>query len=367
LINFGIMTLTMESEITYFNEIANRASSVGIECFRFTPSRIDPHTQQVKGKKYNPKEQTWMDDEFPIPTILYDRCFYGDDDHSKQCIPIVSWLKSRDDLSFLGYGLPNKLELYEELKQTILSPYLAPSMAVSDVKEVLEELAKNKKLILKPINGSQGYGIYYVKKSDRTFQVKTEKHKQIISRIFPNEAKFIKWLKQLIQQRSYLHQPFLDLSNNELQPFDIRMLLQKDENGNWMMRGKGIRTGSTGGILSNLSAGGTVIDFETWSATLSKTTKEYICNEIEYIKNNLPLLLEEKFLPLFELGVDIGVSKNGSIWILDVNSKPGRKVVLSTEPDLKETLFLAPLLYGKFLTLSTQKERKNYHAKTLSD
>ena len=37
---------------------------------------------------------------------------------------------------------------------------------------------------------------------------------------------------------------------------------QKDEKGDWTERGKGIRKGNTGGILSNLSAGGSVIDFK---------------------------------------------------------------------------------------------------------
>jgi glutathione synthase/RimK-type ligase-like ATP-grasp enzyme len=365
--NFGIMTLTMDSEAPYFNEIAARATGLGIECFRFIPSKINPLTQLVKGKKYESNKQCWVEDEFPIPSILYDRCFYGEDDHSKQCIPIVSWLKSRDDLTFLGYGLPNKLELYEVLKNSVLSPYLAHSVPATDVKEILRELSNKKKLILKPTNGSRGYGIYYIKKNDKTFHVKTEKQKQIISRIFPNEAKLSQWLKQLIQHHKYLMQPYLELSNSDSQPFDIRILLQKDELGNWIERGKGIRKGNKGGILSNLSAGGTVIDFDTWSSSLPVTHKEFISNELEYILKNLPKLLEEEFMPLFELGIDIGMAKDGSIWILDVNSKPGRKVVLGTAPDLKETLYSAPLLYGRFLTLSNQTERKNYHAKTLSD
>jgi hypothetical protein len=367
LIRFGIMTLTMDSENTYFNEIATRAAAHDMECYRFIPSHIDPLTQLVKGKKYDPIEQNWISSEFPIPTILYDRCFYGDDDHSKQCMPIVSWLKNREDFTFLGYGLPNKLELYEILKESVLSPYLVPSQPVTDEKIVFEELAIKKRLILKPVNGSQGYGIYYINKSNKTFHVKTEKHKQMISRIFPNDVKFGKWLKQLIQHRRYLLQPYLELFNQELQPFDIRMLLQKNAEGKWMERGKGIRKGSTGGILSNLSAGGTVIDFKSWSSNLPITVKEFIKNELDYIKLNLPLLLEEKFLPLFELGVDIGVAKDGSIWILDVNSKPGRKVILSTSPDLQNTLFDAPLLYGKHLTQAHHIERKNFHEKTLSD
>jgi ribosomal protein L24E len=364
-IAFGIMTLNMDSEASYIDDIARYAESCEMECFRFLPSKIEPHTLKVKGKKYNPKTSTWTEAEFPIPSIIYDRCFYGDDEHSKQCIPIVSWLKCRNDLTFLGYGLPNKLELYETLRNSILSAYLPPSQPVTSTDIVLKELKAKKRLILKPINGSQGYGIYYLKKNDKTFHVKTEKQKQIISRVFPNEAKTIQWLKTLIAKRQYLLQPYLELSNDVLQPFDIRILLQKNKHGDWVERGKGVRQGNTGGILSNLSAGGIVYNFADWLMTLPATKREYIRNELEYIITSLPLLLEKEFLPLFELGVDIGIAKDGSIWVLDVNSKPGRKVVLQTQQDLKETLNLAPLLYGKYLSQTAPKERKSYNEKTL--
>lgn len=366
MITLGFMTLSSESENGYLTEIAKRAALQEMECVRFIPSQLHPTTHLVKGKKFDASSECWTESEFPLPTLIYDRCFYGNDEHSKQCMPIVSWLKSREDIQFLGYGLPNKLELHQVLQSSLLAPYLPESKPVTEANTVLTELTKHKKLILKPINGSQGYGIYYVKKNQKTYHVKTEKQKKIISRIFPNEEKLVTWLESLLHQLPYLVQPYLELTNNELQPFDIRLLLQKDQKGTWVERGKGIRTGLTGGILSNLSSGGFVTDFDTWSQTLPPSTKAYIISELDYIQTHLTGLLETEFLPLFELGVDIGIAKNGSLWILDVNSKPGRKVILSTTPDLQETLYLAPILYGKKLSETDGKERKNYYAKTLS-
>ncbi|MEH7012740.1 YheC/YheD family protein [Neobacillus niacini] len=360
---FGIITLNIESEASYIHEIAARSHSCGMECYHFLPSSINPLTKQVQGRRFCATKKSWVDGEFPIPSLIYDRCFYGDDEHSKQCIPIVSWLKSMDDITFLGFGLPNKLELYETLSNSRLSPYLPHSQSIKDCLQVANALYKQKKIIIKPINGSQGYGIYYLKKNNKTIHVKTEKNKKIISRIFPNETKLFQWLQPLINFRPYLLQPYLELSNTSSQPFDIRILLQKDEKGVWVERGKGIRIGNTGGILSNLSAGGSVLDFTSWSST--QASKEYICSELNFITTNLPKILEREILPLFEIGIDIGMAKNGALWILDVNSKPGRKVVLQTEPDLEETLFLAPLLYGKYLTQSDYKERKSYYEKTL--
>lgn len=362
---FGVMTLSMDSEASYIDEIASRAHSYEMECYRFLPSSINPLTHKVHGKKYDSTLQHWVNSEFPIPSLIYDRCFYGDDEHSKQCKPIVSWLKNREDITFLGYGLPNKLELFHTLKNSLLSPYLPLSQSINEINMVLNELNNQKKLIIKPINGSQGYGIYYLKKIEKNFHVKTEKNRKIISRIFPNEVKLTTWLQALIRQRSYLLQPYLELTNSEQRPFDIRILLQKNEQGDWIERGKGVRSGNAGGILSNLHAGGSVIDFDSWSSGLSKAQKEYICDELNFITANLPGCLEKELLPLFEIGLDIGVTKNGALWILDVNSKPGRKVLLKTQPDLKEALYLAPLLYGKYLSIIGTRERKRSHENPL--
>lgn len=366
MITFGIMTLNLESEAGYIHEIAARGQSCGMECFHFLPSNINPLTTQIQGRRFDANQQCWVEDEFPLPSLIYDRCFYGDDEHSKKCIPIVSWLKSREDITFLGFGLPNKLELYETLSNSVLAPYLPHSQAIKDCLQVANALNIQKKIIIKPINGSQGYGIYYLKRNDKTIHVKTEKNKKIISRIFPNETKFFQWLQPLINFRPYLLQPYLELSNSSSQPFDIRILLQKDDQGLWVERGKGIRIGNAGGILSNLSAGGSVIDFASWLSTLSAAAnKEYIAAELNFITKKLPSVLEREILPLFEIGIDIGMAKNGALWILDVNSKPGRKVIMNTQPDLKDTLSLAPLLYGKYLSTNDRKERKSYYEKTL--
>jgi len=360
------MSLHLESEAPYINEIAALAKSYGMECCRFIPSRIHPHTQQVKGMKYDSEANGWMDAEFPVPAILYDRCFYGEDEHSKQCLAIVSWLKKRGDVTFLGYGLPNKLELYDTLKTTKLSPYLPQSQPANDSKAVLKELAAKDRIILKPINGSQGHGIYFLKRSNKTIHVKTEKQNKLVSRIFPNESKFMKWLDSLVTRFPYMMQPYYELYNQNLQPFDIRVLLQKNEQGKWRELGRGIRIGQSGGILSNLSAGGSVISFSEWISSLPPSSADYIKQELHYILTELPKLLEKEFLPLFEIGADIGIAKNGSIWILDINSKPGRKVLLQTHPELAETLYRAPLLYGRYLSQKEQTERKSIYARTLS-
>jgi hypothetical protein len=364
---FGIMTLREDSEQEYFTEIAIQAVALGITCYRFVPSNINQVSNKVTGYIFESTTSLWRQEEFPIPNVLYDRCYYGEDIHSKQCMSIVSWLKERHDIFFLGYGLPNKYELYNVLMHSPLQPYLPYTKLITDSQMIMEELGTNKKIVLKPINGSQGNGIFFIKLTGRSILVKTFNRKQHIHKTFPDEKKFVLWINSLLAKKSYLVQPYLELTNNQLEPFDIRIFLQKEKDGKWAERGRGIRTGHPAGILSNISAGGRIFHFDRWREHLPLNQKEYLELEINNILSKIPIILEMVFLPLFELGIDIGIAKNGSIWILDINSKPGRKVVLETNPEVKNDLYKAPILYSRTLQSFEHRERKRYDAKTLSN
>lgn len=363
---FGIMTLNEQSENNYFTEIAKRGSVLGIVCYRFIPSNIDPITHEVSGSIFDSNLNQWKHGTFAIPNVLYDRCFYSEDTHSKQCKSIVSWLKNRQDVFFLGYGLPNKLELYNVLKQSPLSPYLPSTKLITNSSNVIEELSNYQRIVLKPINGSQGNGIFYIQFGTSSIKVKTYNRNSHIQKEFHDEKTFLYWIEQLINKKEYLLQPYLELTNENDEPFDVRILLQKSDAENWSEQGRGLRIGHPDGILSNLSAGGRIEGFNIWKNRLSFMQREFIETEIEDILLKVPHVLEETFLPLFELGLDIGITKFGSIWILDINSKPGRKVILETNKENIDRLYNAPILYGKTILSRENIERKRYDAKTLS-
>ncbi|WNS76744.1 YheC/YheD family protein [Bacillus sp. DTU_2020_1000418_1_SI_GHA_SEK_038] len=362
MLSFGLMTLQTSNEKHYFNEIAKRAHELEMACYRFVPSNINPISEKVSGDYFNPDTNEWEACEFPLPKVLYDRCFYKEDPHSKRCKAIVKWLKTKKDILFLGYGLPNKLELYDALENSKLSPYLLKSSQVKSGQHVIQHLFPNKPLMMKPVNGSQGRGIYYLEKKNNEFIIQTDKQNKTITRLFPYEEKVISLIDYLIKERGYLIQEYKKLTNNMNQPFDIRVLLQKNGNGVWQEIAKGIRTGKEKGIISNINAGGLISSYEDWLASHPSSERDYVNNEINEVLRSLPQILEQHFPPLFELGVDIGVSENFAIWILDINSKPGRKVALTINPSLEDHLYTSPLIYGKRLDL----ERRQIDEKTIS-
>lgn len=360
MISFGMMSLSLKSELTYFTEIARRANPDMFTCFWFSPAKIHPVTELVTGEKFDHKKGCWVKSEFPLPMIVYDRCFYTNDPSSKQAMAIVKWLKKKTDITFLGNGLPNKWAIYQVLSKSSLSPYIPKTILADSGKNVVDQLDQMNMAVLKPIFGSGGAGIYKIKKSGGEFEISADLGGRLSTKTFHSTSETEDWLDSLFCKKEYMMQPYLQLSDSQDCPFDIRVLLQKDHEKQWIVRGKGIRRGSKDGILSNLRTGGEILPFEEYANSLNIRTKRFISHELEEILSKLPSILEASFPPLFELGIDIGVSKDHALWVLDTNSKPGRKVIASTNPDVKEVLYNAPLEYARMLS-ETLPEREEQH------
>lgn len=353
MLSFGFLTLNKRTEHAYFSEIAKRATPLGIDVFIFTPSDIDPKTEHVHGKKFIPAINTWNEAIFPIPGYIYDRCFYANEEAIKKYSPIVNWLKNRKDIHFLGYGLPNKWKIHNTLSvHSLLKYYIPQTLKAGNPEDIFKALNKHKKILLKPENGSQGRGIISLMVKGKQIELQTHRHKNLINKIFSKKETLYRWLQLLLQNHSYLIQEYLTLVDVvDKRPFDIRILMQKNKQNSWHELGRGIRKGQKDHFISNLHGGGEACSFEEWLAAIDRSKQELLLDDLNTIISQLPLVLEQSFGPLFELGIDIGVAKDGSLWILDTNSKPGYKTILQTNPDIENKLYSAPVDYCKHIAL----------------
>ncbi|KAA0547504.1 YheC/YheD family protein [Bacillus sp. BGMRC 2118] len=324
--SIGLMTIRRNQELTYFTSVASHSPET-VDIVRFTPLDIDPLTELIHGYLFDHKEKKWVESKFPIPDYIYDRCFYNNPLLTKKCEPIVKWLKQRPQTTFLGYGLPNKWEVYNSLRnEDTIAPYLPETSFVSSYPKLIKRLKREKSVILKPVRGSGGNGIIHIKLVKNGITTHYQHKGENIYQTFVNQQDFRLYIESLLSKTDYLGQKYLHLKQGN-RPFDIRILLQKDELGQWVERGRGIRIGCEDGLVSNLQNGGNVLDFQELIKEWSPIQKQLILEEINTIVSQTPRLIEDKFGRLFELGLDIGVSENGAVWLLDINSKPGRKVI----------------------------------------
>ncbi|MCM3022958.1 YheC/YheD family protein [Heyndrickxia ginsengihumi] len=346
----GILTLDPQTQQEFFHEIGKRARKYDIELFLFSPLNIVPASHKVEGYCFHSDINEWKQSEFSLPLYLYDRCIYEEDSKSKNAKRVVSWLKSRSDTTFLGYGLPNKWVLYEELKNNpLISPYLVETTKASLPEKIISKLSADHPIILKPIDGNRS-AIYSIEQIENNVLVKTTRAEKVVAKSFESMADCKQWLEIILRKHIYLMQRKLNNVNKNNQPYALRMLLQKDHAGNWHEVTRKIRVGDKNGLLTNTSEN--IYTYEGLKKQFPHFNVTYIENEIDEIITQLPKQLEQTFHPLFELEVDIILANDQSIWIIDINSKPKMISADKIETNRLEQLIEAPLAYCQFLSTS---------------
>lgn len=349
MVSLGIMLSDLSKEQRYSTEIAKRASKSGWKVFRFKSSGIDTEAKTIQGESYNSVTNLWDVKKFTIPTFIYDRSFHGLTRDDQKARNKITWLK--EQAQFLGHGLPSKWEVYTKLKDLpLLQAYIPVTAQATDAKTVWNHLHEYEQILLKPSFGSRGIGIYLLSKVEDGTVVTMTKHEKRYERHFKSKEQLHRWIESLLNKFPFLIQPYLPLSNLDNEPFDLRILVQKDATNHWVEQGRGIRKGNKDCITSNLATGGKAITYEKFIKGIAHPHQKYIELTIGHILRTLPEELEAKFQPLFELGIDLGIDRKNRVWILDINSKPGRKIIETLQPDKKDDLYHAPIAYCQYLS-----------------
>src|SRR5690554_3627620 len=106
--HLGIMVCETEglwpfSEKQYFRQLCLFGAVQGLQVYIFTPNRIDWILQRVHGYTYC-KKNKWIKRIFPLPNLIYDRCFYAHRSQMNKQILHIARLKKNKDIQFLGHS-----------------------------------------------------------------------------------------------------------------------------------------------------------------------------------------------------------------------------------------------------------------------
>ncbi|WP_314586937.1 YheC/YheD family protein [Paenibacillus terrigena] len=326
----------------------------GITVFIFSPTWLRPKLGYIVGYAYTDKG--WERGAFPIPKVVYDRCYYPTLHKYLEIQRAIQRLNELSPITFLGRGLKGKWDVYQIMcGYEAVKPYLPETVlyeSITTLREWIESCGGE--AFLKPHGGSHGKNTLYVRRQDGKLRIRGRNaSNDIIERVFKQEEAGYRWIHQWIGRRKFIMQPYLYLNNRKDEPFDIRSLVQKNEHGEWQLTGMAVRRGKPGSLTSNLHGGGhaeAAIPFLEREFGIDKTAT--LIESIKELSQQIPILLEERHGRLAELGIDFGVDRNGNLWVLEVNSKPGRSIFLQMN-DRSTALKSVenPIVYARYLLL----------------
>lgn len=327
---FGIMCDRIRPHSTVVRRLCVHARATGFSRIAlFTPSAVDPLRKRIRGYVYT--HRRWRHATFPFPSIVHDIGQYTD----KKTIARVKRIKYNSSLRFTGYGIGNKAEVEQALKQhPLISQYLIPGILLDNPNDALDEtlvfLHECGRVMVKPLNGSKGKGIKRVSKEAEKVIIEENGKKPFVCTC--DELKMI-WRRWQRENR-YIVQKWIDINwmnerHDSGSPSDIRVVVHKNGSGTWQLGGMGIRLGAEGNVTSNVYCGGAILPFIPSLCTYFDEKQAFdLAARCEKLSLTVARHLETvRKRRLVELGIDLGVDKDGRLWLIEVNVKPGRKTI----------------------------------------
>lgn len=343
------------AERPYYEQLARVGKNIGITVVVFSPKQIDWSLRQVRGYIYNPDMRKWSLHKVSLPAVIYDRCFYLSPAHYRSYQPFVHRLRQDKHIELLGVPLKGKWQLAQLIAHSPLTRYFPRTERYEKPQDALAFLKKYNTLVAKPSGGSHGRGVVAIFRKTENGPctvIGRGKGNEPLSHKFADTKQALAWLHQFIGESRYILQPYLQLRTPNHLPFDIRVLMQKDGRQTWQMTGMAVRTGTPYSLTSNLHGGGKAEKITPFLERLSfdQQTTERIETDIRTLCEQLPLLIERQHGRLCELGIDIGIDLQARVWLLEVNSKPGRQVFRQAgERQIYLTAIRRPIMYAHSL------------------
>lgn len=217
----------------------------------------------------------------------------------------------------------------EMLQHPILRQYLPETHWITPAR-TLQMLRSYSTIFIKPNHGCGGIGIIRVKRKGNVYEVRCDQKRKYVGS--DSLYKAIKSYQKPSQQ--YLVQRGLRLAQYNGSIFDIRVYMQKP-NSKWILAGMVARVAAPNRYVTNYHKGGHGEPLSKVLSNVFENNRRKVNDSLNKITNLSYVIaktLNKRHSRIRELGIDFGIEKNGRIWIIEANSRPGH-VLFTHLPD----------------------------------
>lgn len=291
---------------------AKMAKYYEIDILYLTPENVDINNHTVKGKMLINDE--WVEKETEIPKIIdiSPYCF------KRKYKEITKYLRKHCYLTDNRRNRINKEKLQEYLKNDVeLSKYIIPTFKYESVNDIKKHVDKFGTIVLKPVYGERGKGIFVIRKKGRKYIIGHNKKEHTIPK-----RELERFFSERIN-RKYIIQKYISSRALNGDPFDCRIHFEKNGQGKWSIAKIYVRIGIGQTVISNMNQGGGMADPKVFlKANFPDKWKE-IYQKLLDLGEIFPYKFESwRKTDIMSLGIDVGVEPNGDIYIFEANGAP---------------------------------------------
>ncbi|WP_251047279.1 YheC/YheD family protein [Oceanobacillus sp. ISL-74] len=291
--------------------LAKTSKYYGIDIVYCHPSDVDTENARINGKILINNKWEPINISIPEYIDLNAYCYKYKD--------TINYLKEKTLLSSpRRFG--SKQSVYKKIiDDGQFAKIVPPTLLINSENDFRLIIEEYNKIILKPKKGHKGKGIYMINIVDGNYHVTQNCEEKIY-----NQSEMGAFLQKQIIPNNYLGQKYVDSTTINGDPFDCRIRLEKNGEGNWEVVINLVRIGSGNKVVSNVAQGGSVNKLKPFLKYNYPNKWNEIKEEIIYVATYLPDKIEQLFNKKTSfLGIDLGIDKEGNIYLFEVNSAPG--------------------------------------------
>jgi hypothetical protein len=333
----GIMVASRKQR-KYVLRQYHECNTTNMELYCFTPSAINWKRKSIFGlRRLNRK---WVIRRFHFPRVVYNRCYDMNYSMIKRLERVIGSNKCFNHVNQF-----NKHVIHKSLSQGLVQHL--PVTVPYDKENAARLLEIHKVLYFKPCYGYKGRGVYRVEMKD-SGEIYMGHHHFLPTIIVEDVLQFQNKIHNLIDSNPYIIQQGINIQQWNDQTFDIRALVQKNNEGEWTVTNVVSRIAHQG--CFNTSVCDKVFLSEEVLHHLHPPEKvNAIFRSIYDISLSAAELLETKTrYHLGELSVDFVLDNDENVWIIEVNGKPQKDLYDGIRKEYR--VYKRPMEYARFLS-----------------
>ncbi|KAA9008565.1 YheC/YheD family protein [Paenibacillus spiritus] len=284
-------------------------------------------------------------EELPLPAVIHNRAIYGPDSRGTEALAAAGSVvfnrntrRGKDEIHRLLADVP-ALRRHLPDTETGLPGLRRLMLRCGDI-------------ILKPCRGSVGEGVMRLtRKGSGWVWTYRPAGSRRLSQIGFNEERLPQRLAARLGAVPYLAQERIPLAEADGSPFDLRVTVQKGWGGEWGVTGLFAKLAPPGSFISNVARGGSALPS---SRLLDRVFPGPLAAHLRMSAGALALeiarALEPRLPGLADLGLDLGIDRNGQLFFIECNGRDQRYGFLKAGlPEVWKESYRRPMGYARYL------------------
>lgn len=334
-----------------FADLIRVGREQGFIVYVLTVRHLQLKEPQLTGYTYEERTKTWREQRFPFPKIIYNRIPLREDELKTNVKRKLSACYKNHRVHLFNPRFFSKWQLVNWLAKNPQTKTFIPFTQKLTSKETLQQCIDNFPLLyLKPSSGKAGQGIMTIdyeqdRKLPLRLKIQSDKKSNVCG--FTTVDDLWEKLQPYTQECTYIVQQGIQLATINKRTFDLRVLVQKNEQGQWDVTGIGARVAGLKSITTHVPRGGSIDNpHKLLVLVFGKLAATHLLHQVRaavlLIANQIEQGARQNHA---EMSMDLGVDTRGGIWFFEANAKPMK----FDEPDIRRRSLERIFQYSRYL------------------